>query len=103
MNPALNAATNSAATNAAVQQAIANSIRASGVLVRMEPGDLLGLLGRTAEPLVVYAIQSGFLQKTKHQYLTSYKGLAFFAHSDEPIQLPREAEVVTADKIGIPG
>jgi hypothetical protein len=33
----------------------------------------------------------------------SYKGLAFFSKSSTPLQLPANAEVVTAGRIWIPG
>ena len=89
------------ATAAAAAAAIAEATKASGVIVRVNPGDFLGILGRQAEPLVVHA-SGGFLS-THYQYLTSYKGLAFFTQSDDPIELPTSAELVHAEKIWIPG
>ena len=85
---------------AAAAAAIANAIKASGVLVRVEPRDFERLLNHTPDPLVVHT-HGGFFAK-RHQYLTSYKGLAFHAKSELPIPLPPEAEVVEAKSISIP-
>ena len=71
---------------AAAGAAIAQAIKASGVIVRVEPVDFLGILKRQQGPLVVHA--TGGFFNTNYQYLTSYKGLAFFTKSDRPISLP---------------
>jgi hypothetical protein len=86
---------------AAAAAAIAEAIKASGTIVRVEPAAFLSLVERTKEPLVVVA-QGGLIKKN-HQYLSSYKGLAFFCKTDRPLQLPGDAEVVMAQKIWIPG
>lgn len=91
-----------AATGAAAAAAIANATKASGVLVRVEPEDFQAILERQDEPLVVEA-RGGFMSGGKHQYLTTYKGLAFFTKSDEPVPLPGTAQRVRANKIWIPG
>ena len=62
---------------AAHAAAIARAIRASGVVVRVEPPDFLRVLNRQDEPIVVRA-PGGFFQAS-WRYLTTYKGLAFFA------------------------
>ncbi len=85
----------------AAAAAIAQAIRASGVIVRVEPGDFLGILDRQEGPLVVHA--TGGLFSTNYQYLSSYKGLAFFTKADTPLNLPRGTELVKAKKIWIPG
>jgi hypothetical protein len=41
--------------------------------------------------------------RTSYLYLTSYKGLAFFTKSPEPLILPGGSEVIQAQKIWIPG
>jgi len=61
---------------AAAAAAIAQATKASGVIVRIGPDDFLNILDQNDEPLVVHAI-GGFFS-TSHQYLTSYRGLAFF-------------------------
>lgn len=86
---------------AAAAAAIAQAVKASGVIVRVEPDDFLAILQKQEAPLVVHAT-GGFLG-TNYQYLTSYKGLAFFSKSDDPISLPSGTELVQAKKIWIPG
>jgi len=85
---------------AAAAAIIANAIKASGTLVRVEPETFVGLVRRAEKPLIIYN-QSGLFMKN-HQYLISYKGFAFFTRSREQIDLPRSVEVIVADKIWIP-
>jgi hypothetical protein len=80
--------------------AIANAIKASGSIVRVEPQIFAELLRKVERPLIVYA--QGGLFSGKHQYLTSYKGLTFFAKSSQQIDLPRGVEVIVAKKIWTP-
>ena len=80
--------------------AIANAIKASGSIVRVEPQIFAELLRKVERPLIVYA--RGGLFSGKHQYLTSYKGLTFFAKSSQQIDLPRGVEVIVAKKIWMP-
>lgn len=79
---------------------IANANRASGVIVRVQPEDFLRILERQQAPLVVHAAVKIF--RTSYQYLSSYKGLAFFPKSPAPLSLPSGCEVVQAQQIGIP-
>jgi CRP-like cAMP-binding protein len=81
--------------------AIAHAIKASGVLVRLEPDEFARILARSKDPLIVSA-QSRFFANKFH-YLTSYKGLAFFTKSKTALQLPASAEIVAARGINIPG
>lgn len=97
MNAAGAAGASGAATAAA---AIAQATKASGVIVRVEPGDFLRILEQQEAPLVVHA--TGGFFNTNYQYLTSYKGLAFFSKSETPMHLPRDTELVRAKKIWIP-
>jgi hypothetical protein len=85
---------------AAHASAIAQAIKASGVLVRVEPSEFMRILHRQDETLVVMA-RGGFFEPG-WRYLTSYKGLAFFTKSPDPLPLPGRAEVVEARKIWIP-
>ena len=85
---------------AAAAAAIAQATKASGVIVRVEPRDFLSILEQEEGPLVVHA--TGGFFNTNYQYLTSYKGLAFFTKSQAPINLPRGTELVQAKKIWIP-
>jgi len=86
---------------AAAAAAIANAIKASGVLVRVEPSDFLAILENSERPLVIMA--SGGIIKKNYQYLTSYKGFTFFTKSDTPMMLPGKIEIINAKQIWIPG
>lgn len=86
---------------AAAAELIANAVKASGVIVQVSGDDFLAILNWNAEPLVVHATTGLF--STKHQYLTSYRGLAFYAKVPDPISLPPHAQLVEANKIWIPG
>ncbi len=92
----------SAAAGAAAAAAIANAIKASGVLVKIEPGDFEELVRGMGSPLVIHQPPSGVFQR-RHRYLTHYRGFTFHAESAEPLFLPREAEVVPCRQIWIPG
>ncbi len=85
---------------AAIAAAIANAIKASGVVVRVEAEDFANILQKIERPLIVYS--QGGVFSTNHKYLTSYKGLAFFTKSREQLDLPRGAEVIIANKIWAP-
>jgi len=89
-----------AAAGAVVAAAIANAIKASGVLVSVSPEDFAAIVRRTERPLVVVA-KGGFFS-THYNYLTSYKGLAFYTKSPAPLMLPVDAEVIKAKGISIP-
>jgi hypothetical protein len=84
----------------AAAAAIAQATKASGVIVRVEPRDFLHILERQQRPLVVHA--TGGFFSTNYQYLTSYKGLAFFCKSETPMNLPRDTELVLSKRIWIP-
>ena len=86
---------------AAAAAAVAQAIKASGTIVKVEPKEFERILARQSGLLVVTA--QGGLFSTKHQYLTSYKGLAFFSESSIPLDMPSGHEVVVAEKIWIPG
>ena len=85
---------------AAAAAAIANAIKASGVVVRVDPASFQTILRRVENPLVIYA-EGGFFSKN-YQYLVSYKGFAFLTKAAEPILLPTGIETVMAKKIWIP-
>ena len=90
-----------AAGATAAAAAIAQATKASGVIVKVNPSDFLTILGKQEAPLVVSAT-GGFLS-THYDYLTSYKGLAFFTQSTDLIEMPSSVELVQAEKIWIPG
>jgi hypothetical protein len=86
---------------AAAAAAIAQAIKASGAIVRVEPEDFIRILARTSKPLVVIA--KGGIFKPNYQYLTAYKGLFFFTKSDKELLLSGDNEIVAAKQIWIPG
>ncbi|MGQ0715284.1 MAG: hypothetical protein ACT4PJ_16420 [Gemmatimonadaceae bacterium] len=88
------------AAGAAAHAAQVNALKASGVVVRLEIGEWLKILGRTERPLVV--LGTGGVFKKHNQYLTSYRGLAFFTTSKDTIVLPPRCEIVQAKSISIP-
>jgi hypothetical protein len=85
---------------AAAHAAIANAIKASGVVVRVDAANFLAVLKRLDAPLVVTSYGGVF--KKEHKYLTSYKGLAFFTKSPTSLVLPSRVEVIEAKSISIP-
>jgi hypothetical protein len=92
-------AATSGATAAAA--AIANAIKASGTIVRLDPEDFLRIVNRSENPLIVTADKK-FLSGG-YKCLTSYRGLAFFTKSPEPLLLPGDAELIPAKSIWMPG
>ena len=83
----------------AAAAAMANAIKASGVIVKVEPVDFFTILKKVETPLVVTG-RSSF--RKHYQYLTSYRGLAFFTSSSKELVLPPRTEVIRAKSIGIP-
>lgn len=88
------------AAGAAAQAAMLNAVKASGVVVKVEAADFLAILRRMDTPLVVTG-QGGVFRKHV-QYLTSYRGLAFFTTSPTPLVLPGRVEIVAAKSIKVP-
>ncbi len=89
------------AAGAAAAAAVAQAVRASGAIVRVYPQDFLTILTRNMGALVVQS--HGGILSSKFEYLTSYKGLIFYTESQTMLQLPNNIELITADKIWIPG
>ncbi|HKQ99553.1 MAG TPA: hypothetical protein VJT09_02700 [Pyrinomonadaceae bacterium] len=90
-----------AAAGAAAAAAIANAIKASGVVVRVDTVNFQTILRKMERPLVIYA--EGGVFSTKYYYLVSYKGFAFYTKSPAPLLLPSGAETVVTKNIWIPG
>jgi hypothetical protein len=85
----------------AVEAAIAQAVKASGAIVRISPEGFRTLLQRAKDPLVVVA--TGGVFSKKFEYLMGYKGLVFFTSSREQLGMPSSTEVVSAEKIWLPG
>lgn len=86
---------------AAAAAAIAQAIKASGVIVRVSPEDFENILRKSDKPLVICAT-GGFIS-TNYQYMTSYKGFAFFTKCPAPMEFSPKVETIIAQKIWIPG
>ncbi|MBD3183494.1 hypothetical protein GF312_14460 [Candidatus Poribacteria bacterium] len=86
---------------AAAATAIANAIKASGTIVKVDTKNFMKILEHTEKPLVVRA-ETGIFTK-KFQYLTSYKGLAFYTKTEKELSLGGNVELILAEKIWIPG
>ena len=86
---------------AAAAASIANAIKASGAIVRVEANDFQTIVEKNEKPLVVVAESTFF--STSFSYLTAYRGLIFFARSRTPLMFKSSAEIVRAKKIWIPG
>jgi hypothetical protein len=89
------------ANAAAAAAAIANAVKASGVLVKVEENDFLTILSKVDKPLVITAM--GGLFTKNYQYMTSYKGFSFYTKSNRPLMLPGKVEIISAKQIWIPG
>jgi hypothetical protein len=91
----------SEAASAAAAAAIAQAIKASGVIVRVSPDDFENILRKSERPLVICST-GGFISKN-FQYMTSYKGFAFFTKCPAPLMFSPKVETIVAQKIWIPG
>jgi len=79
---------------------IADAIKASGTIVQVEPQELLMVLELNHEPLVVRSSTKFF--GVKYQYLTSYRGLAFYAKTKTQLTLPAHCQIIESKKIWVP-
>ena len=90
------------ATAGAAAAAIAQATKASGVIIHLEPEEFQRVLYRAENAVVVIAPATGKMFSRKHQYLTSWRGLAFYTDTPERLHMPSGAEVVAAKKIWVP-
>jgi hypothetical protein len=89
-----------AAAGAAAAHAIANAIKASGAIVKVEPEEFIKVVSLGDKPLIVHAM-GGMLSK-HHRYITGYKGLVFFTRSEQPLDIMTRVQLVEARSISIP-
>ncbi|MHC4663441.1 MAG: hypothetical protein ACYS8W_17410 [Planctomycetota bacterium] len=94
------AAGGAAAASAGGAAQVIQAIRASGVIIHVEPVEFLRILDKHEEPLVVHC--EGGIFWTTYQYITTYKGLAFYTKDKSPITLPPYTELVIAKRIWVP-
>jgi hypothetical protein len=90
-----------ASSGASAAAAIAQAIKASGILIKVEAQAFHTIISKIENPLIVMA--EGGVFNTNYQYLTSYKGLAFYTKTTEQLQFPNRTELIYAQKIWIPG
>jgi len=90
-----------AAGGAVAAMAIANAKRASGMVVQLSPENFSAVLARCEAPPLVVQTSGGFFS-TSYQYLTTYRGLAFYTKSREPLALPAGTELITAEGMWMP-
>ena len=88
------------AAGAAAAAAIANAIKASGAIIRVDPDNFQKIMAKMDMPLVVRA-EGGVISR-KYRYLTSYKGLTFYTKSSSELRFGGDIEMVLARKIWIP-
>lgn len=100
MGASAGGAAGGAAGAAAVGAVIANAIKASGAIVKVDPNDFRKIMAKIDKPLVVRA-EGGFLSK-KYRYLTAYKGLIFYTISPSELPFGSGVEMILAEKIWIP-
>ena len=89
------------ATAAAHAAAVAQAIKASGAIIKMNPGEFMKIVNRSETKLVAFAV--GGIFGKNYSYLTNYKGLIFYCKSSEPLTLPGAVEIIECEKIWIPG
>lgn len=85
---------------AAAHNQLVQAVRASGVIVQVEPQAFQTILGQTEKALIIVS-RGGFLS-AKFKYLVSYKGLAFYTKADTQLNLPGDAQTIEAKKIWVP-
>lgn len=85
----------------AAAAAIAQAVKASGAIVRMEPDGFRQIIYRADNPVVVVAM-SRIFGRTSYKYITSYKGLAFYTKSSSQLALGGGIELVAAKTIWVP-
>jgi hypothetical protein len=85
---------------AAAHAAIAQAVKASGAIVRVDPEAFMIIASKVDQPLVV--MSTGGIFKKDFRYLTSYKGLIFYTKSPSQLMLPGRTELIAAKEIWIP-
>lgn len=88
--------------SAAAAAATVQAIRASGIIVKLDPDAFGEILAREPDPLVVIGT-SWTLFGSRYRYLVSHKGLAFFCETPCVIRLPPNTAIIQAKTIWIPG
>lgn len=90
-----------AGAGAAAQAAIQQAIKASGAIVKIEPGDFSRLVGRMNDGLVIEH-QGTLLFKSVFKYSTAYKGFIFYCRTSEKISIPTRLEKISSKHFWVP-
>jgi len=85
----------------AVAEAEANAKMASGGMVIVEPRIFLSIIIKAESPLVIMSREK-ILFSEIYKYLTPYKGLVFFTDSKQALPLPKNIELLEAERIWSP-
>jgi hypothetical protein len=85
---------------AVVAAVIANAIKASGAIVRIEENDFQSIVTKSEKPLVIVS-EFTFFGKY-YRYLTGYKGFVFYTKTRTPLDFGSNVELMTARSIWIP-
>jgi len=88
------------ASGAAVAAAIAQAIKASGAIIKMDPAEFDKILWTEEKPIVVTA--SGGVFSKHYKYLTNHRGFFFYTKTNKPIRLDSKVDVIAAKDIWIP-
>ena len=79
---------------------LAQAVKATAGLIRIDAADFQGILNRLENPVVVVA--AGGLFSKSYKYLTSYRGFILYTQSREPLHVPGRAEVLQASAMWLP-
>jgi hypothetical protein len=102
VDPTITAAMVSVGTAAAASaaNAIANAVKASGAIIKLEPDEFSKILSKTTDPLIVVS-PTGF-KKRKTRYLFSWKGFVFFCETKKQVIFPKGTKTILSNKIWVP-
>jgi hypothetical protein len=80
--------------------AVANAIKALGAIVRLKEEDFIKVISRSENSVIIVS-RGGFMKKD-FDYLAAYKGFIFYVRTKNEINLPGNAEIISAQQIWIP-
>jgi hypothetical protein len=81
---------------------VAQAMKASGGIVRLEPPEFMRIVAKMKAPLIVVFPAKGGIFSRNSEYLTNYKGIFFYAKTSTALNLPGDAELVRARSFWMP-
>ena len=90
-----------AAAAAAIAYLI-QATKASGGIVRLEPPEFMRIVAKMKAPLIVISPAKGGIFSRNNEYLTNYKGIFFYTKTGTSLNLPADAELVSARSFWMP-